>query len=66
MRDPRAVEPLIVLLSDRFADVRHGAAWALGEIGDKRAVEPLRAASKDSDAAVRAQAEAALSKLDID
>jgi HEAT repeat protein len=44
----RAVEPLIRVVSDRRADynVRNGAAWALGVIGDARAIDPLAEAIK--------------------
>jgi len=43
--DKRAVEPLIVVLNDKFWDANANAAgeaaWALGEIGDQSAVKPL-------------------------
>jgi HEAT repeat protein len=42
MRDPRAVERLIRLVSDIRPDVRQAAVDALGAIGDKRAVPVLR------------------------
>ncbi len=35
------VEPLIVALRDKDADVRSSATWALEMIGDVKAVEPL-------------------------
>jgi HEAT repeat protein len=41
IRDPRAVDPLIVLLDDRDPMIRAEAASMLGRLGDKRAVEPL-------------------------
>lgn len=40
-RDPRAVEPLISMLSADLYECVAAAAWALGEIGDERAVGPL-------------------------
>ncbi len=39
--DPRAVEPLIAVLSDEDPAVRVAAAFALAALGDARAVEPL-------------------------
>lgn len=39
--DPRAVEPLISMLSADVDECVAAAAWALGEIGDERAVGPL-------------------------
>jgi len=43
-RDPRAVEPLISMLSADLYECVAAAAWALGEIGDERAVGPLKEA----------------------
>jgi HEAT repeat protein len=41
LKDPLAVQPLILALKDKKWQVQEKAAWALGEIGDKQAVEPL-------------------------
>jgi hypothetical protein len=41
VKDPRAVEPLIVILQGKNVGARGLAAMALGNIGDARAVEPL-------------------------
>ena len=41
MNDPRAVEPLIALLTNDNHAVRGAAAAALGELKDSRAMEPL-------------------------
>jgi HEAT repeat protein len=41
-----AVEPLCLALQDPSAEVRVGAAQALGKIGDSRAYRPLKAAIK--------------------
>ena len=48
IRDPRAVEPLIVLLLTDFSPlVRQAAASALGDLKDPRAVVPLVSALKN-------------------
>jgi hypothetical protein len=47
LKNPEAVDPLIVALKDKNWKVRHQAAWALGHIGDLRAVEPLGIAYKE-------------------
>jgi HEAT repeat protein len=48
IRDPRAVEPLIVLLLTDFSPfVREAAARALGDLKDPRAVVPLASALKN-------------------
>ncbi len=44
IKDPRAVEPLISMLSADLYECVAAAAWALGEIGDGRAVGPLKEA----------------------
>lgn len=44
----QAVDPLIIALGDEHWIVREGAAYALGEIGDRRSIEPLRVAFKDN------------------
>jgi HEAT repeat protein len=62
LRDPRAVEALIVALedvegdtqiADAASDVREAAAEALGDLADLRAVETLMAALDDPDEDVR-------------
>jgi len=59
-----AVEPLIILLTDKDWYVRTGAlVVALGEIGDARAVEPLIVVLKDNDHLVRSYAAVALGKI---
>jgi len=51
LKDPRAVEPLIMALKDDpDSDVRKSAAAALGAAKDPRAVEPLIVALKAPDA----------------
>jgi HEAT repeat protein len=42
-RQPQAVDPLLAALGSPHERVRHAAARALAEIGDRRAVEPLLA-----------------------
>jgi len=44
IKDPRAVEPLIIALKDHNSDVQKEAARALDEINDPRSIEPLIAA----------------------
>ncbi|GAH55065.1 unnamed protein product [marine sediment metagenome] len=64
--DPKAVEPLIiVLLKNQTSDVRVAAAQALGQIGDTRAVEPLIAILEDlaEETYVRENAIEALGKI---
>jgi hypothetical protein len=61
--DRRAVEPLILALTDKDWGVRLNAAVALGEIGDARALGPLSVALKDSDHDVRTWAAQALYKI---
>ena len=63
IKDPRAVEPLIVALKDdRDPTVRTSAAEALGTIGTP-AVEPLIAALKNKDAEVRWRVVESLGKI---
>jgi HEAT repeat protein len=61
IRDPRAVVPLIDVLSNGDPDVQPHAARALGEIRDPRALEALVRASGDPRTDVR---DAALEALD--
>jgi HEAT repeat protein len=65
IKDPSAVEPLIVALGDAFFNLRVSAANALGEIKDPRAVGPLVAAMKDPDLRVRKAAAAALGEIGL-
>ena len=55
-----AIEPLIGLLEDESAAVRHHAAHTLGKINDARAVEALIGALKDGDHMVVARAAGSL------
>jgi HEAT repeat protein len=55
-----AIEPLIGLLADESAAVRHHAAHTLGKINDPRAVEALMSALQDSDPMVAARAAGSL------
>ena len=59
--DPRAVEPLIVVLKDEL--VRITAIEALGAIGDPRAVEPLVAVLEDPEYYRREAAARALGQI---
>lgn len=63
IRDQRAVEPLIGLLSDNDNEVRWEAALALGEIADPRALGPLEGALRDPDRYVRYGSAIALEKM---
>jgi|GEM_PF-986014 len=63
LKDTRAVEPLLVALSDSNDRVRAGVAQALGELKDARAVEPLINALSDEDWNVQAKAAWALGDL---
>jgi HEAT repeat protein len=69
---PRAAEaiPAIeIALADESSEIRHSAAWALGNMGEEqgtRAVPPLTAVLQtDSDADVRAQAAWALGQMGV-
>jgi HEAT repeat protein len=57
------VKPLIEALKDNHTWVRHGAAWALGEIRSVDAIEPLRQALSDNDEITRSKAAEALGKI---
>jgi HEAT repeat protein len=61
LKDPQAVEPLIVKLKDDFIQVR--VAMSLGEIKDPRAVEPLIAALKDNNFLAKGSAVSALGEI---
>lgn len=56
----KAVAPLIGLLEDKSAAVRHHAAHTLGKINDPRAVEALMSVLKDSDHMVATRAAGSL------
>lgn len=62
LRDPRAVNPLIKLLTqdDEMPSNQRVAALALGNIGDNRAIEPLLKALKNADYSVQYAAETGL------
>jgi len=62
-RDLRAVEPLIVSLRHRKAEVRRLSARLLAAIGDPRAFRPLIIALKDKASDVQFEAAAALRKM---
>ena len=59
--DPRAVQPLIVALKERF--VGTVSATALGKIGDPRAVAPLISVLEDKDPEFRVAAAQALGRI---
>jgi len=63
MHDPRAVEPLIGLITDPDRHLRAGVANALGLLGDERAVEPLTTLLKDPHHMVRFCASRALRRV---
>jgi len=63
IRDPRAVEPLIVTLRHRSEEVRRISARLLGVIADPRAVRPLILALKDQASDVRFEAARALQRI---
>jgi HEAT repeat protein len=64
-----AVSAIEVALADESSDIRHSAAWALGNMGEEqgaRAVPPLATVLEtDTDADVRAQAAWALGQMGI-
>jgi len=62
-QDQRAVDLLLVSLSDVDAGVRANAAASLGMLEDRRAVMPLLIALKDMEAEVRREAAEALGRL---
>src|SRR5213078_1722342 len=59
--DPRAVQPLIVVLADSDAEVRSTAVDALADLEDPRAIGPIAGLLKDPVADVRHNALSALS-----
>ncbi|MDD3136712.1 MAG: HEAT repeat domain-containing protein [Methanoregula sp.] len=64
IKDPRAVDPLLVILSqDTSNEVRWVAAIALGSIGDPRVIPHLEDALQDDDRYVRYGAAKALEEL---
>jgi hypothetical protein len=63
LRDVRAVDTLVTLLSDPVNEVRWQTTIALGEIGDTRALSPLVVVLQDPDKYVRYGAAASLTKL---
>ncbi len=63
LRHPKAVEPLIRALKDKYWHTRCEAAASLGKMGDSRAVKPLLKALKDSSEHVQYVALEALGKL---
>ena len=63
LRDARAVEPLIRLLSTGDTELRAAAAAALGKLNDTRAVQALLAATQDPEQEVRDAASEALNGM---
>ena len=65
MKDERAVTPLCnVLLSDTRAEVRRGAAEALGEIASAEALPSLKQALNDAETSVSTKAAWAISEIE--
>jgi HEAT repeat protein len=65
MKDDRAVTALCnVLLADVRAEVRRGAAEALGEIASAAAVPSLKQALNDADSSVSTKAAWAISEIE--
>jgi HEAT repeat protein len=65
LRENRAVEPLINLLSkDPNPDVRRAAAYGLGQLGDPRAIQPLIASLKDENPSVCLNSIFAVTRID--
>ena len=64
LRDPSAVDRLILMLEDQAIMPRQAAAIALGKIGDGRATDALIRALDDGPPDVRFQATASLVELD--
>ena len=65
MKDARAVAALCnVLLADARAEVRRGAAEALGEINNAEALPSLKQALNDAEASVSAKAAWAISEIE--
>ena len=62
-KDPRAVESLILALTDTNSMVRSAAARALGNVPDARAVAPLEAATADENSFVRSHAGESLQRI---
>ena len=58
-----AVDPLLAALKHQNVLARMGAAWALGDIGDRRAVEPLINSMKDENPVVRQNSASSLGQL---
>jgi len=63
LRDSRAVEPLMGLLSADDTDARAAAATALGRLNDTRAVQALLTATQDPEQEVRDAASEALNAM---
>lgn len=63
LRQPAALDAVLLRLDADDAAVRAAAAWALGLIGDPRAIGPLEWALSDPDSAVRAQAALAVGRI---
>ena len=50
-------------MKDKHVYVRHGAAWALGEIRSEKAIDALKMALNDEDEITRGKAAEALRKI---
>lgn len=62
--DPKAIDPLVEALKDKFRPVREAAAEALGKLGgDPRGVEAFLDFLKNSSSMVREEGAAALGKI---
>ncbi|MCD1295744.1 HEAT repeat domain-containing protein [Methanocella sp. CWC-04] len=65
-KDLMAVDPLIdALNTDKNADVRAMAAYALGEIGSEKALGPLKKAAKEDYDQVKRSADQAIKKIQV-
>ncbi len=62
IRDPRAIDPLIRALADKYQNVRAESAMSLAAIG-KPALEPLLRFLRDSDRSIRIEVVTALGEL---
>lgn len=60
-----AVDPLLVALKNPEPMIRHGAAWALGQMGEQHAVEPLLGMLSDENSETRASVIWALGQLKV-
>ena len=59
-----ALKPLISALKDGSNDIKIGAAFALGEMGDPEAIEPLKGLLDDPNNNVNIAAKGAVEKIE--